>query len=104
LERAAVAFDELGTPGWAEGAQSELARVGARRAPDAGELTPAERRVAELAAQGLTNKEIAQSLVVTVSTVEFHLSKTYAKLGIRSRAQLANRLASSATGESAPSP
>jgi DNA-binding NarL/FixJ family response regulator len=48
--------------------------------------------VAELAAEGLTNKEIAQTLVVTVSTVEFHLSKTYAKLGIRSRAQLATRL------------
>ena len=93
LERAAAAFEELGSPGWAEAARGELARVGARRAPDAGELTPAERRVAELAAQGLANKEIAQALVVTVSTVEFHLSKTYAKLGIRSRAQLAGRLA-----------
>jgi len=93
LERAAAAFDELGSPGWAEAARAELERVGARRTPDAGELTPAERRVAQLAAQGLTNKEIAQSLVVTVSTVEFHLSRTYAKLGIRSRAQLAGRLA-----------
>jgi len=93
LERSAAAFDELGSPGWAEAARAELERVGARRTPDAGELTPAERRVAQLAAQGLTNKEIAQSLVVTVSTVEFHLSRTYAKLGIRSRAQLAGRLA-----------
>jgi DNA-binding CsgD family transcriptional regulator len=94
LQRAAAAFDGLGSPGWADAARGELARVGARRAPGAGELTPAERRVAELAAQGLANKEIAQALVVTVSTVEFHLSKTYAKLGIRSRAQLAGRLAS----------
>lgn len=93
LGRAARAFEELGSHGWAEASRAELERVGARRAPDAGELTRAERRVAELAAQGLTNKEIAQRLVVTVSTVEFHLSKTYAKLGIRSRAQLAVRLA-----------
>jgi DNA-binding NarL/FixJ family response regulator len=84
---------ELGSHGWAEASRAELERVGARKAPDAGELTRAERRVAELAAQGLTNKEIAQRLVVTVSTVEFHLSKTYAKLGIHSRAQLAARLA-----------
>ena len=93
LGRAAAAFEELGSHGWAEASRAELERVGARKAPDAGELTRAERRVAELAVQGLTNKEIAQRLVVTVSTVEFHLSKTYAKLGIRSRAQLAARLA-----------
>jgi len=92
LGRAADAFEALGSHGWAEASRSELERVGARKAPDAGELTRAERRVAELAAQGLTNKEIAQRLVVTVSTVEFHLSRTYAKLGIRSRAQLAARL------------
>jgi DNA-binding CsgD family transcriptional regulator len=93
LERAAAAFDELGSSGWAELARSELERVGARRRSPAGELTPTERRVAELAAQGLANKEIAQALVISVSTVEFHLSNTYAKLGVRSRTQLAPRLA-----------
>ena len=93
LEPAASAFDEMGSPGWAEAARSELERVGARRPSQAGELTPTERRVAELAIQGLANKEIARALVVSVSTVEFHLSNTYAKLGIRSRAQLAGRLA-----------
>ena len=93
LERAAAAFDELRSPGWAEQARSELERVGARRPSPAGELTPTERRVAELAARGLANKEIAQALVVSVSTVEFHLSNTYAKLGVRSRTQLAARLA-----------
>jgi DNA-binding NarL/FixJ family response regulator len=51
-----------------------------------------ERRVAELAVQGLANKEIARALVVTISTVEFHLRNTYAKLGIRSRVQLAAAL------------
>ena len=49
-----------------------------------------------LASEGLANKEIAQALVVSLSTVEFHLSNTYAKLGIRSRAQLAGRLAAPA--------
>ena len=58
-----------------------------------GELTPSEERVATLAAEGLSNKEIAASLVVTVQTVEAHLSHAYAKLGIRSRSQLGPRLA-----------
>jgi DNA-binding NarL/FixJ family response regulator len=57
-----------------------------------GELTPSEQRVAALAAEGLSNKEIAAQLVVTVFTVEAHLSSAYAKLGVRSRTQLARRL------------
>lgn len=56
-------------------------------------LTPAERRVAELAASGKSNPEIAQALFVTRKTVETHLGSTYRKLGISSRAQLAPRLA-----------
>jgi DNA-binding CsgD family transcriptional regulator len=92
LEQAAVGFDELGSPGWAERARSELARVGGRRRGATDELTPAERRVAELAADGLANKEIASSLFVSVRTVEQHLKHVYAKLGVRSRAQLARRL------------
>jgi DNA-binding NarL/FixJ family response regulator len=48
--------------------------------------------VAELAAEGRSNKEIARVLHVTVSTVEAHLSRVYAKLGVRSRSQLASRL------------
>jgi DNA-binding CsgD family transcriptional regulator len=93
LERAAVAFDEIGADGWAERARSELARVGGRRPQAEGELTPTERRTAELAAQGLSNKQIAGTLFVSVHTVEVHLSHAYAKLGIRSRAQLARHLA-----------
>ena len=93
LERATNAFDALGSRGWAETAQGELTRAGARRPAKAGSLTPTERRVAELAAEGLANKEIAGTLVVTINTVEFHLSNTYAKLGIRSRGQLGARLA-----------
>ncbi len=90
--RGAAAFDELGSTGWADEARSELTRVGARRPTPDGGLTPAERRVAELAARGLANKEIAQTMVVSVKTVEFHLSNTYAKLGIRSRGELAQNL------------
>jgi DNA-binding CsgD family transcriptional regulator len=92
LEQAVALFDELGSPGWADEARTELSRVGARRAVPAGELTPAERRVAGLAAEGLGNKEIAGALFVSVKTVEVHLSHVYAKLGLRSRAQLARRL------------
>ena len=58
-----------------------------------GSLTEAEARVAGLAAEGLSNKEIAARLVVTVHTVEKHLSHAYAKLGVRSRGQLPRRLA-----------
>ena len=92
----------LGSHGLGRGGpRRALAR---RSAPHARcrEADAAERRVAELAAQGLANKEIAQALVVTVSTVEFHLSKTYAKLGIRSRAQLASRLATGKPLEGGP--
>jgi DNA-binding CsgD family transcriptional regulator len=94
LQQAASRFDELGSPGWAEQARAELARVGARRPhQQTGELTPTEQRVAELATEGLSNKEIAQALFVTVNTVEAHLSHAYAKLGIHSRSQLARAFA-----------
>lgn len=55
-------------------------------------LTPSERRVAELAASGMTNRQIAQSLFVTVKTVEAHLSAAYDKLDISSRRQLPEAL------------
>jgi DNA-binding CsgD family transcriptional regulator len=93
LERAATRFAALGAEGWAQRARSELERVGGRRRADGG-LTPSERRVSELAADGLSNKDIAAALYVTVNTVEVHLARAYAKLGVRSRAQLAKRLAS----------
>ncbi|HTT91286.1 MAG TPA: AAA family ATPase [Acidimicrobiales bacterium] len=91
LERAAVSFTALGADGWAVRARSELERVGGRRPADS-ELTPSERQVSELAADGLSNKQIAAALYVTVNTVEVHLARAYAKLGVRSRGQLAKRL------------
>jgi DNA-binding CsgD family transcriptional regulator len=90
LDLAARAFDEIGSAGWTARAHAEADRIGARRPGRAGELTPTERRVAELAATGRSNKEIARALFVTINTVEGHLSHAYAKLGIRSRAQLAH--------------
>jgi DNA-binding NarL/FixJ family response regulator len=55
-------------------------------------LTPSERRVAQLAADALTNRQIAERLYVTEKTVEAHLSRAFRKLDVRSRIQLAGRL------------
>jgi DNA-binding CsgD family transcriptional regulator len=81
----------------ADQAETELRATGAkpRRARLTGveALTASERRVAELAAQGLTNREIAQALFVTARTVEGHLTRTFQKLDLRSREDLAPTLA-----------
>lgn len=92
LERAAAAFVQLGSEGWAQRAQEELARVGGRGPAAPGALTPTEHDVVRLAAHGLTNKEIARQLSLAVHTVEVHLSRAYGKLGVRSRSQLAAQL------------
>jgi DNA-binding CsgD family transcriptional regulator len=82
----------VGALGLARRANEEIAATGARprkvlqTGVDA--LTASERRVAQLAAEGMSNKEIAQTLFVTIKTVEVHLSHAYRKLGISSRAQL----------------
>lgn len=89
LERAAHELEELGSLGWARTVHAELGSLGGRPRSAESELTATERRVADLVAQGLANKEVAASLVVTVSAVEAHLTRIYAKLGIRSRAELA---------------
>ena len=81
---------------WAEKTRAELARIGGR-APSPGTLTPTERRVAALVAQGRSTKEVAAALVVSAKTVEGHLSNIYAKLGVRSRAELAHRLSGDQT-------
>ncbi len=82
----------------ADRAEEEMRAAGGRPRRRAGigtdALTASERRVAELAAGGVSNKEIAQSLFVTLRTVEMHLSNTYTKLEIRSRHELAAALAS----------
>jgi DNA-binding CsgD family transcriptional regulator len=95
LEQAVTIFEELGARLWAEKARGELARISGRRGSPDDELTETERRVAELAALGRTNKEIASELFMGVSTVEAHLSQVYRKLGVR-RTELATRLAAAA--------
>ena len=77
----------------AERARTELLATGARprrlalQGTDA--LTPSERRVTELAARGLTNRQIAQELFVTTATVESHLRQAFRKLDVASRGELA---------------
>ena len=77
-------------------AHAELDASGARprreRLEGVEALTPAERRVAQLAAEGLTNRQIAETLWVTLKTVEVHLGRSYGKLGISGRGKLAAAL------------
>ncbi len=97
LRRALELADQCGADGLAEEARVELHAAGARPRTTAlagvESLTASERRVAELAAGGQSNREIAQTLYVTPKTVEVHLSNAYRKLGIRSRQELPHALA-----------
>jgi DNA-binding CsgD family transcriptional regulator len=92
LQEAIATFDELGATLWADKARGELRRLGLHPG-ESTELTPSERRVAELAAGGLTNREVAAALLVSPKTVEANLARVYQKLGIRSRAELGQRMA-----------
>src|SRR5215469_12931339 len=88
--RALAIFDHLGAPLWAGKARQELAATAAR--PPAGGLTPTERRVADLIAQGRSNREVARAMFVTENTVQTHVRHIFQKLGVRSRTELAARL------------
>ncbi|MGE5689738.1 MAG: ATP-binding protein [Pseudomonadota bacterium] len=90
IEEALALFEEVGARFWAERARAELGRIGGRTRIEG--LTPAELRVARLAAEGRTNREVAAALFLGERTVETHLSHVYAKLGIRSRTELARTL------------
>lgn len=90
LERAIGIFEKLGTPLWAERARLSLARIGGRPVSPL-ELTATERQVAELVARGLTNREVANEVFLSVKTVEANLRRVYQKLGVRSRTELAHR-------------
>jgi DNA-binding CsgD family transcriptional regulator len=90
IQAALDGFEELGAAPWVEKARNELGRIGGRKREEG--LTPAERRVATLVAEGRTNREVAAALFVTERTVASHLSHVYAKLGVRSRTELARQL------------
>jgi DNA-binding CsgD family transcriptional regulator len=92
LEAARAVFAELGAPLWIERAEMELRRASPRPRRDR-TLTSAERRVASLVAAGRTNREVSAQLFTTVATVEAHLTRIYRKLGLRSRTELARRVA-----------
>ena len=92
LEQALAAYQEIGAQMWVDRARDELSRIGLRRARAGDGLTPAQTRVAELVAEGLSNREIANTLYMSTRSVESHLTKVYRELGVRSRAQLAAAL------------
>ena len=91
LERAEAIFKGLSARLWAEKSAAELRRIsGRRRGPES--LTETEERVAKLAANGRSNKQIAAELLISVHTVGAHLSQVYRKLGISSRSELRSNL------------
>ncbi len=97
LDAAARAFTAMDLDHWSDLAARELAATGAtahrRRTPGEAPLTSQETRVALLAAQGLSNREIGASLFLSPKTIERHLSSVYRKRGFRSRTELAAALA-----------
>lgn len=92
LQQALGIFESLPAPLWAQRARSELSRTGLAP-PASGGLTATEERVADLAASGQTNRQVAQALFLSRRTVEANLARIYRKLGITSRAELGAAMA-----------
>ena len=90
-------FSDFGTEAFAERARVELQATGERARKRTvntlDQLTPQEAQIARLAAQGTTNREIAAQLFISPSTVEYHLHKAFRKLQVKTRTQLADRMA-----------
>lgn len=105
LEEALAVFDRLGARPWLDRAQTELAVCGDGNQPGhrtptrrnvLAALSPQEVQVSRAVAQALSNSEIAEALIISVKTVEAHLTRIYRKTGTRSRTDLAQRVAASA--------
>ena len=90
IEAALDGFEALGAATWVERSREELGRISGRTREDT--LTAAERRVATLVAEGRTNHEVATALFLADRTVAGHLTRIYAKLGVRSRTELAAKV------------
>jgi DNA-binding CsgD family transcriptional regulator len=90
IREALERFERVGAATWIEKARAELGSIGGRTREEG--LTAAELRVATLVAEGRTNREVATALFLGERTVASHLTHIYAKLGIRSRTELARRL------------
>ena len=98
LREALATFEAIGTPVWADRARAEVGRVGRRpRAP--GDLTETEQRVAELAAAGLSARQIGERAFLAPKTVGNVLGRVYAKLGIHTRAELGARIGGTSPGD-----
>lgn len=97
LGAAATIFEELGARRWQERAAAELARTGHREAGSS--LTATELQVAQLVAAGRTNREVAETLFMSVHTVEAHLTRIYRGLGVRSRTELTRAMAARVTND-----
>jgi DNA-binding CsgD family transcriptional regulator len=97
LRTAFEAFTSMGAEAFARRAERELLATGEharkRTVDTLGDLTPQEAQISRLASQGHSNKEIAAQLYISPSTVEYHLHKVFRKLGVKSRTQLARRVA-----------
>jgi DNA-binding NarL/FixJ family response regulator len=97
LRRAQEMFESMGAAAFAERARVELFATGERAQPRTADraerLTPQELRIATLVAEGLSNPQIAAQLQLSPRTVEYHLRKTFRKLGVASRTQVARALA-----------
>jgi DNA-binding CsgD family transcriptional regulator len=101
LREAVRAFEDLGTALWAKKARGELQRLGVTPG-ETWDLTPSERRIAEMAAGGLTNRQVAAAILVSPKTVEASLARVYRKLDIRSRAELGRRMAEGGLSKARP--
>ena len=99
LIAAETIFTRLGAAGWAAQAHREFDQLGLQRTPET-QLTPSERRIAELSAAGHTNASIAARLAISPKTVEAHLTRIYQKLRIHSRAELGQWIATTDHGRS----
>jgi DNA-binding NarL/FixJ family response regulator len=98
LRAAVEGFDALGVIPWSQRARQQLRATGETSRPRTlgacDQLTPQELQIAQMAADGLTNREIGQKLYLSHRTVGSHLYRIFPKLDITSRAQLASRLGS----------
>jgi DNA-binding NarL/FixJ family response regulator len=105
LRPALAAFETLGAAPWAERVRAELRATGevarSRDPSTLDQLTPQELQVARLVAEGLSNKEVAAQLFLSPRTIDAHLRGVFAKLGLKSRTQLA-RVALASDGDAPP--
>lgn len=104
LWSALTTFDELGAVPWADRTQAELRASGEtarrREANTTFDLTPQEVQVASFVTDGMTNREVAAQMFLGPRTIDYHLRSVFTKLGIKSRTELANRLAEASTAGS----